>query len=402
MDNRVYWVWLTMVLGAANMHFWTMSDRYDGIEEFCRAVEGGEPEEMSERDKNSAKSITLDDARRLIEKCESKGISVVAYDSDIYPERLRWIPSPPPVLFMRGLAEALSASAVIAVVGARKPCEYSLEVTRRICGQLAKMGVTVISGYESGIDIAANKAAAEAGGLTAAVCGRGIYDSRANDGFGGLIEKNGVLLSEFTDTSDFNYVRFEYRNRILCGLADGVLFVECSAESQGLNNAAHARILGRPIFAIPPADIAERRFFGQRNLIRSGAVPVFDAGDILLALKDSGKAGDIMLLGTEDNINKKTSGIKGKNKIPAKNLKKVQKNAQEGLQKSENSVTINMSGLNGCQQEICRMLGSGAMHLNIMAERLAMPVNVLINELTMLQLKRIVEELPGKQYRLKK
>jgi DNA processing protein len=401
MDSKAVWTWLTMVLGAANYSFWKMSDAYDSIDDFCRAVHDGTAAGMTEKNIQAAEKIPFSEAERLIDRCTAQGIDVVPFDSEDYPERLKWTPNPPPVLFMRGNADALSASAVIAVIGTRRPCEYSMKVTERICGQLAKAGVTVISGFESGIDIESNRAAIAGGGVTGAVCGRGICDSRLNGEMSEAVAHNGVLLSEITDSNDFNYVRFDCRNRILCGLADGVLFIECSSESQGLNNAAHARILGRPIFAVPPADIADRRFYGQRNLLRSGAVPVFDANDILINLHSAGKAQDLLLLEFEEETGKVVSQKTGKNKIPTENLKKIQKNSSEGLHKSENSVTIDMSGLTQRQQEICKLLAGDTVHLNILSERMETPVNLLVNDLMLMQMKNIVEELPGRLYKLR-
>jgi DNA processing protein len=401
MSNKIRWLWLAMIFGAANASLWKVSDRYASLRDFCDAVSRGEPPELTDRQRESAAKISLSDAESLAEKYALKGINIVDYGSADYPERLRWIPNPPPVIFCRGKIGALSSSAVIAVVGTRNPCEYSLKVTREICGQLAEMGVTVISGFEQGIDSEANEAALARGGLTAAVCGRGISDSRTESELGKKISEQGILLSEFTDYQEFGRVNFANRNRILCGLADGVLFVECSAESRGLSNVKYALTLGRPIFAVPPADISDKRFFGQRDIIRTGAICVFHANDILHGLKQAGRASELLMLETEENINKKQSKKQQKNKTPTKNLKKVQKNSEEGLHKTQNSVTIDISSLNEPQRKICELLGEGEMHMNIIAEKLGLPVNVLINELTMLQLKNVIEELPGRQYRLR-
>lgn len=403
MDNgdRVYWVWLAMVMGTASANLWRMSDRYDSAADLCAAIKNGIPNGLTDVQRGAAERVSAGDALKLIEKYESGGVRVIAYCDPDYPERLRWIPNPPPVIFARGDVGALSASVTVAVVGTRTPCDYSVEATRTICSRLAEAGVAVISGFERGIDIEANLAAISSGGKTAAVCGKGINNERVLGEEGAQIMQNGALIAEFTEQGEVAPVSYTERNRILCGLADGVFFAECRADSRGLDNAAHARTLGRPIFALPPADITDRRFYGQRDLIRAGAVPVFGANDILLGLKRSGKAEGIILLDEDTGTEKKSGKGRRKNKRAAKTEKKVQKNVQEGLRKSENSVTIDMSGLTERQKKICGFIADGEKHLNIIAERLELPVNVLLGEMMTLQIKNIAEELPGKRYRLK-
>lgn len=401
-ENLLIWLWLVMTLGAANYRFWKMSDRFDSVHEFADAVADGRIDEMTDREREAAADIDMPQVKRFAESCFKRGIKIVCYESADYPERLRWIPNPPPVLFYKGDIRSLDSPALIAVVGTRKPTEYSLMITERICTQLARAGVTVVSGFESGIDIAANKAAANSGMPTAAVCGRGVGDQRSNNPLTSALERSGVLLSEISDSNDFSYVRYEYRNRILCGLSDGVLFVECSSESQGLNNAAHARVLGRPIFVVPPADITDRRYFGQRDLMRSGAIPVFDANDILKNLHNAGKAKELLLLDFENDPIKTHQKKQHKHKIPTNNFKKVQKSDSKDLHKSELSVTIDMSMLNERQKEVVRLLKNGEQHLNVISEKLDMPVHVLINELMRMQMASLVEELPGRLYRLKR
>lgn len=400
-ENLLIWLWLVMTLGAANYRFWKMSDRFDSVHEFADAVADGRIDEMTDREREAAADIDMPQVKRFAESCFKRGIKIVCYESADYPERLRWIPNPPPVLFYKGDIRSLDSPALIAVVGARKPTEYSLMITERICTQLARAGVIVISGFESGIDIAANKAAVDSGAPTAAVCGRGVGDPRSNNQLTPQIERGGVILSEISDSNDFPYVRYEYRNRILCGLSDGVLFIECSSESQGLNNAAHARVLGRPIFVLPPADITDRRYFGQRDLLRNGAIPVFDANDILRNLHSAGKAAELLLLDLGDESTKVHRQKPPKQNKTANNLKNEQKNNSKDLHKSELSVTIDMSTLNEHQKEVFLLLQKGEQHLNVISEKLEMPVHVLINELMRMQMAGLIEELPGRLYKLK-
>lgn len=393
------WVWLSLIFGTANERMWQLSDSYDNVLDFCKAAARGSVEGMTANERQAAHTVKLSEARAIIAKWAEKGVQTVGFGDELYPKRLKWIPDPPPVLYARGDITVLGSQTAIAIVGTRTPCEYSVSAMNMICSQLVEAGALVISGFEQGLDCAANKAALAAGGKTAAVCGRGILCKSPVDKLDEGIVGSGVLVSEFTDSNDYRAPTFGSRNRILCALADGVIFIECSDVSRGLDNAEKARALGRPIFALPPADITDRKFYGQRDLLRAGAVPIFGAYDVIRALKNSGKAEDMILPDIFEN-KKQTKTVSAKKKT--KNTKKIKEKQAEDLHKSENSATIDMSGLSPRQQEICKALEKGELHMNLLAERLSLPVSVLINELMTLQIKKIIDELPGKRYRLKR
>ncbi len=401
-DRRVYWVWLEMVFGVANESFWNKAKGYRQVHELCMDIKSGRAEGLTAGQQKRANEKTLEQAKEIIDSCEQQGITVLTLRSEGYPTRLKHTLNPPPVLFVRGSTRVFDAPVVVAVAGSRRACDYSLEVTNEICTQLANAGALVISGFEEGIDTYANSAALNAGAETAAVCGRGICDELSKGELSDAIAKNGAMIAEYTDSEDFGKVKYDCRNRIMCALADCVLFIECAADGHSLNNVRHAQQLGRPIFAVPPADITDRRFFGQRNLIRNGAQPVFDAGDILRVLKPGSVSQSVGVVNYDDVKVKKEEKIGSNNKIRAKKIKKFQKNEQEDLHKSKMSVTIDMSALNPIQQKIYTALKENdTLHLNQLAERLEMSVNDVLSELMLMQISGSVEEISGKQYRLK-
>jgi DNA processing protein len=401
-DGRVYWVWLMLVFGASNQNLWQFMKIYETVGEFANAVADGLVDGLNEDIENAAVETGFEKAEELLADCRNRGIGVLTFDCDDYPQRLRCTPNPPPVLFTVGDPKVLNASAVVAVVGSRNPCEYSVKVTNFICGQLAELGVTVISGAESGIDVKACRSAKEHGGASGAVCGRGICDERYESEMRENTAEPTVMVSEILDTNDFGYLRFDKRNRILCGLCDAVLFVECSAESHGLNNVNHARPLGRTIFVIPPADITDRRFFGQCKLLREGAIPVFNAKDIIRDLHRGGIAEEIPLLDYSEEFEPKTDDKPKKSKKKTKKSKKIQKNHQEDLHKSEMSATIDISGLSPTQKAVCEQLKNGDLELNALSDLLDISASELMSELLALQIKHVVEELPGRHFRIAK
>lgn len=405
-DDRVYWVWLTKVFGVANADLWRLCEGYESVGEFARLCQLGRIEELTRQQRTRAEKFSFDDARELIDRCENSGVKVISFESPDYPKKLRRIPNPPAVIFAKGNISLLSSKPAILVVGTRHPCDYSVQAAELICNQLSQMGITVITGVEQGIDSCAIESALDCGGAAAGVCGKGIFGERHSTELCEWIAQKGVLLSEYTDSSEFGSVRYDYRNRIMCGLCDGVLFVECSEKSHGLNNVSHAKRLGKPIFALSPADISDKRFFGQRDLIRNGACPVFDAYDILDRLKQGvGYVPTETAAEAEKMYREKLSAEKSGNKISTNSLKKVkkiQKIPDKDLHKSEMSVKIDMSALNDTQKKIHAVLSeNGAVHINTLAEKLELPIPKIMSELMVMQLKGITEELPGRQIKLK-
>lgn len=394
-------MWLSMALGAASDSLWKLCRGFRSVADFAEAVKACRFSDMTAAQCERAQSRSFLDAEKLIERCTDEGVAVITFRDELYPQRLKRIPNPPPVLFARGNISGLNGGHAVSVVGTRTPCEYSLKAADKLCGELSKLGIPVISGAEAGIDLAANRAALDNGGMTAALLGRGILDEKSSGGIFDEIAAHGVLLSEYTDSNDFGRVQFDARNRILCGLGDAVLFIEARSDSRGLNNVKHAERLNKPVFCVPPADISDPRFFGQRSLIRNGARPVFDASDIVRVLEgtDGADKGSVKY---DDIMDKSKPDTQKTNKMSVKKVKKIPENSPEGLHNGENSVKIDMSGLSTEQKRIAELLSDkGTLHLNQIAELLDMPMSSAINELTMLELTGVLDELPGKQFRLR-
>ena len=399
-DRRVYWVWLTMVLGAANESFWRLCRGYRSISDFAENVRECRFSDMSEAQCERAQSLTYDDAEALIERCADEKVQVVIFRDERYPQRLKHTPNPPPVLFAKGDIGILGGRRNVSVVGTRTPCDYSLKAARTLCADLARKGAVIITGGEAGIDTAAVEGVLAENGRPAVLLGKGIFEQRTREDTLLQTAEKGVLLSEYTDSVTFRKVSYDSRNRILCGLCDMVLFIEARADSRGLNNVKHAERLNRPVFCVPPADIFDTRFKGQERLLRHGAQPAFGAEQILSRYGEltgetvrSVKFADIKT--NKHNEREKTADMS------VKNVKKVDESTPEGLHNSEKSAKIDMSGLSQTQKCICELLSEkGTLHLNQIAESTEIPVSEVMTELTMLTLKGMVTELPGKSYRL--
>ncbi|MAF82620.1 MAG: DNA-protecting protein DprA [Chromatiales bacterium] len=198
-----------------------------------------------------------------------------------YPPLLREIPSPPPLLFVRGDADLLSLPQ-LSIVGSRSATPGGEETARRFAGHLAQSGFCITSGLALGIDAAAHRGALMAGGQTIAVLGTGpdIIYPRDHLRLAEDIAANGALISEFAPGCPPRRSQFPRRNRIISGLALGTLVVEAGQRSGALITARNAAEQGREVFAIP-GSIHNPVARGCHQLIRTGAKLVETADDII-------------------------------------------------------------------------------------------------------------------------
>ncbi len=220
----------------------------------------------------------------LLDWSARPGQTLLTPSSAAFPELLEAIPDPPVALFVRGNPSHLSA-AQIAVVGSRNPTANAAQVAKGFAAALAGAGYRVVSGMATGIDGAAHRGALGAGGPTIAVLGCGVdviypkQHQRLADEIIGL----GALVSEYPPGTPPKAMNFPRRNRIISGLAQGVLVVEAAARSGSLITARLALEQGREVFAIP-GSIHNPLSKGCHRLIRDGATLVENLADILAEL----------------------------------------------------------------------------------------------------------------------
>lgn len=198
-----------------------------------------------------------------------------------YPSLLRQIPYPPPLLFVHGDPGCLRLPQ-LAIVGTRNPTPLGRETAQRFAAHLAEFGLLITSGLALGIDAAAHQGALAGGGRTIAVMGTGldrVYPAQHRD-LAHAIAERGALVSEFSIGTSPVAGNFPQRNRLISGLALGVLVVEAAAQSGSLITARLANEQGREVFAIP-GSIHNPLAKGCHALIRQGAKLVETAADIL-------------------------------------------------------------------------------------------------------------------------
>lgn len=283
--EKVYAVWTSDALGAGNMQFKTLIEKYESFEAIYKLGEAQYIECGIKRGSVPMRRLlnkSLDNAIKVFDFCTHYFFGILLYTSEHYPKRLKGISNPPPVLYVRGKWVDFNSNVCIAVVGTRSYSEQGWKSTYMISEGLARCGAVVVTGLASGIDTAATSASLAAGGMTVGVLGTGIeriYPSENKPLFERMYE-NGTLITELSPFSSTSGAYFPTRNRIISGLCHGVLVGEGAESSGAMITAAHAAEQGRHIFAIP-GDISNSESSGVNKLINEGATPVFDAWNIL-------------------------------------------------------------------------------------------------------------------------
>lgn len=284
MDERECTIALNLVgtIGGARLanliqHFGSARDALRASEAALRNVEGIGPV-------TAQRIVALRDGRLLREelrRAAQLGVSIVTSSDPGYPERLHSIDHPPPVLYIKG-AILPSDGFSLAIVGSRRGSRYGRRAARFLADEAAGVGFTIVSGMARGIDSEAHLAALESGGRTIAVlgCGVDVVYPPENAKLAREIAGNGALVSERSlGTRPFGQ-NFPARNRIISGLALGVVVVEAGERSGALITAKFAADQGREVFAVP-GDIRSPLSRGTHHLIKEGARLVEGIGDIL-------------------------------------------------------------------------------------------------------------------------
>lgn len=217
---------------------------------------------------------------RELEECRKHGISLLIHTDETYPRALKAIHDPPPLLFMRGSLKADDALA-LAIVGSRNSSTYGNVQAGRFARDFVMRGATVVSGLARGIDTAAHRAALEARGRTIAVVGSGLLDvyPPENERLVRQVAEQGAALSEFPLHTPGVARNFPRRNRIISGIALGVLVAEASLRSGSLITARTAAEQGREVFALP-GKVDSEGSRGCHKLIKEGAHLVEEPADV--------------------------------------------------------------------------------------------------------------------------
>ncbi len=279
-----HWVWLSIAAGPGNKIVDKILEVFPDPEEFFLSGDTGiiKVGGISAQDALRIRATNLDVAKKAIESAENYGAKIITKESELYPHLLKKIEAAPPVLYVLGDESCLNMEPAVAVVGTRRMSEYGGKMAKLIGQGLGAAGALVVSGMAMGVDSAAHKACLAAGGKTVAVQGCGICKTfpAENIELKELIAANGAVISEFTPDEEPRSSYFPIRNRIVSGMCSGLCVIEAATRSGTSITARLATEQGRKVFAVP-ADVTRSTSQGTFRLLRSGAIPVADAKDIL-------------------------------------------------------------------------------------------------------------------------
>ena len=229
------------------------------------------------------KICPIEDAERELVRCESAGARFVAIGEPDYPPILRNADQSPPLLAVIGNTETLSKKCV-AIVGSRNASIAGMKLTQRFAMQLGEHGYVIASGLARGIDTAAHRASLKSG--TIAVFAGGvdhIFPDENVELAKTIVDNGGVLMSEMPMGWQPRAKDFPRRNRIVTGLAQGVVVVEAAKRSGSLISARLANEMGRIVLAVPGSPL-DPRSEGTNGLIKQGATLITSTDDIIDAL----------------------------------------------------------------------------------------------------------------------
>lgn len=310
-----------------------------------------------------AKSTLDDRLKEELDEADAMGARLCTLVDDDYPELLKQIQDPPPVLYVRGDIAALSAACPIGVVGSRSATHYGIEQTERFSSALAQAGLCIVSGGARGVDTAAHRATLRARGMTVAVLGCGLsqcYPPENYDLFNAIASSGGAVVSELPMRTGPHAENFPARNRIISGLSLGTLVIEAPRRSGALITARlAAEDHGREVFALPGrVDSPTSR--GCLNLItQGGAHLVVDPPDILDMLE-----------------------------APARRLH-VERGDDPEVEQTEPEPRVDLSKLTEPQRRIVESLDSPGSFDEIV-RRTGLDAGVVRSETTILELQRVV------------
>ncbi len=396
MNDIKYWVAFHQVSGLGPATFTKLEARFGDLESAWHApvsdliAAGVRPKVAAETDRFRDEN----EPDEVIEKLDRLGIQAVHLRHPEYPARLAETPSAPSVIYLKGQMKLLAADEpAIAVIGSRDATPYGLEMTRRLSYDLARKGVTVVSGLARGIDSAAHRAALEAGGRTIAVLGSGldrIYPQR-NIPMAEKIVQDGALLTEYPPGVSALPQHFPRRNRVISGLCSGVLVVEAAFKSGAMLTVNWALEQNRDVFAVPGSALSEKSK-GTNWLIQQGAKLTASVDDILEELSTGENSLSNRVLRQVSSAPTPGSATS----ITDKNVSDSGNNSLDSLARDKNELSI--------EQRVLGILENteGPMHVDDITRALGVSASAVSSVLVILELRGSARQVGTMQFTVDK
>lgn len=352
-----YWIGFNIVSGIGPARFKLLLDHFGDLEKAWRASDADLKAAGLDRRSIDAliatrQTISLDEE---LEKLQREGARTITWQDADYPPRLRHVHSAPPLLYVKG--EILPQDEwAVAVVGTRSSTRYGRQMVEEMASDLARSGITVVSGLARGIDSLAHRAALRAGGRTIAVLGCGIdiiYPPEHGDLARKIVDR-GAIITEYPLGTQPEGGNFPPRNRIISGLSLGTLVIEAGKRSGALISADYALEQGREAFAVP-GNANSPKSQGTNRLIQEGAAKlVLSVEDILEEL----------------------------------NLTLVEQHQEVRMAVPEDEK----------EAQILQCISTEPIHVDEIGQRTSLPISDVTSTLAMMELKGMVRQVGGMNY----
>ena len=403
----IHWIWLATRPDLSDRQKLAVLDTFRDPEEvfYAEKESFSNVQGMTQAGAEALCDKNLTQAKEILNDCVEKGIQICTYHDGAYPARLKNIADPPLILYYKGNLTGLDDSPVIGVVGTRKASTYGLTTSKKMGYQIAKCGGILVSGLAEGNDGSAMAGALTAGGKVIGVLGCGVdvvyppmHRSLYRD-----TEKNGCLISEFPPKTPPYKWNFPKRNRIISGLSNGVLVVEAPYKSGSLITAREAADQGRDVFVVP-GNIDVPTFHGSNALLRDGAIAVSSGWDVVSEYaavypdKIRKENGETVFLSEQEKVLPK---VAQKPETPSKNLLFDRKKEKKPIDNGPKKTYSDQQNLSEEERELLKPLQKGEALVDDLIAASGLPAGKVLSMLTMLQIRGVVELLPGKRVTLK-
>lgn len=284
MQDFVYWIWLSRAVSVGTTTFKRLIEKFGSP----KVIYEAEDYEISScigsrsRDLTALLNKDLSYAEKIFNFCTTRGVGLLTYCDDKFPDALRKISNPPVMLYYRGILPDFNSECFISVVGTRRLTDYGKKNAFEIGRDLSKAGAIIVSGMAIGIDGVAMAGALSSGGVTVAFlgCGIDICYPDVHTTLARAVVKNGCVMTEYCPGTRPDTKNFPRRNRLISGISCATVALEGNERSGALITAKCAKSQGKPIYALP-GNVDNKTSIVGNLLIKNGAKLITSAYDVI-------------------------------------------------------------------------------------------------------------------------
>ncbi len=394
----VHWIWYALAQSldigqklALLEHFPDPEDIYYADSQALCCVETVTPQ--------AARALQAEDiaqAEAIYRRCQEKQIGILTFQDTAYPQKLKNIYDPPLVLYCIGQMPSWEEAPVLAVAGTRKASPYGLKTARRMAGELTMGGGLVLTGGSAGIEAMAIEGALAASGATAVLlpCGVDAVYPRENRRLFEQVRQKGCLLSEYPPGTAVYKWNFRRRNRILAGIASGVLLVEAPEGSGSLRIPGAALEYGRDVFVVP-ANVDAVTAAGSNAFLRENVMAVLSGWDVLQEYESlyPGR----LTVRLPETLWPRAAVAAQEPQIPKTAPASSEKTDRNPIDNGRNSRYSDFENLPPDAQTVLAVLSDSPKMVDEIAADTGLPAGKILSTLTLLTMKGLVCNHPGKR-----